>query len=118
MMQMSAAAKTASNAAVNLLSRSRIKNESVGAIAEIRFRQGCPRPGARSGCARSTGYHASPGRSLAGRTRSKPPASARHIPRRTSRNAQVNGHRAALLVSRRQSAAAFGTKRPAELPPG
>jgi hypothetical protein len=36
MMQMSAAAKTASNAAVNLLSRSRIKNRKrVGAIAEI-----------------------------------------------------------------------------------
>ena len=68
-------------------------------------------PGPPRGRALSRGCHARPRCGLAEQTRSEPPASRRHAPRRTSRNTQVNRYTAAPGVSSREPASAFGTKR-------
>ena len=74
--------------------------------------EGCPRTGARSGCARSTGCHTSRGavwRSKPGANHLPPPATPRDA---QARRHSSSGYRAAALpVTSQQPVSAFGTKR-------
>ena len=69
-------------------------------------------PGRRAvGLRQVDGMPREPGSGLAEQTRSEPPASGHHAPRRTSRNTQANRYATAPGVSSREPVSAFGTKR-------